>query len=435
MADKYEPIHLKSQPLAYLLMLCDELQCWDRAPYGEASKLQELAWDMDIEFNNGKITLNYYFEIGKDKDTEKIKNLISNIKAKVVDTNELAVMQANPTVKKKDKKVYDYFSDSKFINLCKIAEAINVSYMEDCQYANIKEYMQQEFDYLTLEYKLSNVAQAKNYVRHLEDINCFFSDRRLDYTPVEEFTEDEIEFLAVNEHIRWVNEKVSMGWKYGTDYSNRNEREQKRIHKDIVPYNDLNSDAKKKDYNPVNNMIKHLAKYGVKVYRMNNKNPAYYLGCVGHRDLSRIENFNEEKVRGEIRTYIRELQEKYTLTLFCGFADGADLLFAEEAIKCNVSVIAVIPCEWKEFMKEHKDGGVKFVQLLSQTKEVRVKPNHVNLYTEVSRYVVRQCNEMLVLWDGEKVPFVDENGNEINRGGTYDALTLAQKAGKHIRCF
>jgi hypothetical protein len=295
--------------------------------------------------------------------------------------------------------------------------------------------MRREFDNLTLEYKLSNVAQAKNYVRHLEDIGCFFSDRRLDYTPVNEFTEDEIEFLAVNEHIRWANEKVSMGWKYGFDYKNRCERDRKRIHMDIVPYDDLSPDAKSKDYNPINNMIKHLSVYGIKVYRYNNHYPLHIVGCIGHRDLSRIKDFNEEEVRGQIRSYIRELQEKYTLKIFCGFADGADLLFVEEGIKCGVPIIAVLPCDWHEFMLEHNDGGVKFMQALAQTKEVRVKPNNKNRYMEVSRSIVRQSDEMFFLWDGKSEQFVSENGEEINRGGTYDALQQALKAGKKIKYF
>lgn len=434
--NNYEQIHLKDQPLAYLLMLCDELQCWDRVPYGEVSRKQELAWDVDLYVDDRHIDFYYYFEEGDIADTAKVTNLVEDIKRAVVDPGELAMFSVKAEVKKKDKKVYDYFSDSKFINLCKIAEAINTSYVEDCEKARIKEFMRESFDTLTLEYKLSNVAQAKNYVRHLENINCFFSDKKYDYRTVTEFTENELEYLAVNEHIRWVNEKVSMGWKYGTEYNNRTEREQKRIHKDIIPYSDLTADEKKKDYFPINNMVKHLADYGIKVYRRDTeKKPKYVLGCTGHRDLSRIKNFDEEKVRANIRAHMRKLGEKFTLELFCGFADGADLLFAEEALKCGADVIAVLPCAWKDFMGEHSDGGVEFMQILGQTKEVRVKPNNLNRYQDMSRYIVRQCDEMLVLWDGEVLSLVDEFGNEINRGGTYDTMVATEKEGKTIKLF
>ena len=434
--DKYEQIHLKDQPLAYLLMLCDELQCWDRAPYGEISKKQELAWDMDILVSDKKIDLKYYFVDGDEKDTKKIKNLVKDIDNEVVNTLEIARFTAKIVLKEKDKKVYDYFSDSRFISLCKIAETINISYMEDCKQAGIKGYLQEEFDNLTLEYKLSNIAQAKNYVRHLQNINCFFSDRQLDYVPVQEFTEDELEYLAVDEHIRWVNEKVEMGWKYGTAYKDRAEREQKRIHRDIIPYVDLTLNEKKKDYFPINNMIKNLEPYGIRIYRMDIElKPKRVLGCTGHRDLGRIKGFEEEEVRGMVRTHIRQLKERYKLTLYCGFADGADLLFAEEAMKCGIDIIAVLPCSWKTFMKEHADGGAKFMQLLGQTKEVKIKPNHLRRYEDMSKYIVKQSDEMLVLWDGVELPLEDENGREINRGGTFDALTNAQASGKEVVLF
>jgi hypothetical protein len=42
---------------------------------------------------------------------------------------------------------------------------------------------------------------------------------------------------------------------------------------------------------------------------------------------------------------------------------------------------------------------------------------------------------MFILWDGKTEPLFDENDNEINRGGTYDALLQAQKAGKIIKYF
>lgn len=432
----YEQIHLKDQPLAYLLMLCDELQCWDRAPYGEISRKQELAWDADIRINGGNIVADYYFSTGNKEDTDKIENLVGIINEKVVDTREAGELTANARIKAKDKKVYDYFSDGRFISLCKIAETINVSYMNDCKQAGIKGYLQQEFDDLTLEYKLSNIAQAKNYARHLHNINCFFSDRQLDYQPVKEFTEDELDYLATDEHIRWVNEKVSMGWQYGTEYKNRAERERKRIHRDIIPYDDLTIEEKKKDYFPINNMVKNLEPYGIRIYRMDTDGkPRRVLGCTGHRDLTRIKGFDEEYVRGRVRSYVRALKEKYKLTLYSGFADGADLLFAEEALKCGIDVIAVLPCSWKAFMKEHTDGGVRFMQLLGQTREVKVKPNQLRRYQDMNRYIVKQSDEMLVLWDGIELSFEDEKGNEINRGGTYDTLLAAKDAGKEVVMF
>ena len=433
---RYEHMHVDEQPLAYLLSLCDELQCWDRLPYGSKSKTQELPWDIDLAVSDSKIEVKYHFDKGDDNDaTAKISSLADEIKVKFLDWEEIARLEISYDIKKRDKKVYDYFSDSKFIDLCKIAEAINISYETDCNSAGITDYMRGRFDDLTLEYQLSNIAQAKHYVRHLEKIHCFFSDRRLDYPAVEQFSEEELALLAVNEHIRWVNEKVGMGWHYGTNYTNRAEREQKRINADIVPYDELASDEQYKDRYPINNMIKHLAAHGIKIYRLQADKKARALGCTGHVDLSRIAGFDEEKVRGEVRTYLRGLKENYSLTLYSGFAYGADLLFAEEAIKCGIDVVAVLPYNWDKFMKEHADGGKKLMQLLGQAREVVIKPHVLTAYLNVSRYVVQQCDELLALWDGVELPLKDGSGEPNNLGGTYDTIKAARAAGKAVKLF
>lgn len=413
----YRQIDLHTHPLAYLLMLCDELQCWDRTAYGENTKKQLYPWDMDIDVNDTSISCTYYFkEVIDEAIKTKQQTIKDDIDKRVVATSQLCKITIDAEYKPKTKCVYKYLSDSKFIDLQKMASAINASYNEDCANDNI-ENMNKQFDELTLEYKLSNIAQAKHYIQHIENINCFFSDKNLDLEPVASFTEDEKEYLARCEHIRWANEKVTMGWKYGT-YKNRAERERKRLHKDLLPYDYLNFGEQKKDWYVIDNMIKQLDKFGIKIYRTAKAKKDYVLGCVGHRDLSRIENFDEQTVRKNIRKYLKALSADKNLVLYCGFAQGSDLIFAEEAYNCNTDVIAVLPCPWEEYIKEHDDKA-KFMQLFSQVKQVILRPNVVARYKEVSRYISSKADEMLVLWDGKKIPFEDENNNPINIGGTY----------------
>ena len=49
-------------PLAYLLILCDELQCWDRTSFGKASIKQLHAFDCDFKFDEGGVTAMYKFD-------------------------------------------------------------------------------------------------------------------------------------------------------------------------------------------------------------------------------------------------------------------------------------------------------------------------------------------------------------------------------------
>lgn len=433
----YQLLHLKDQPLAYLLMLCDELQCWDRVPYGEVSRKQEIPWDMDLTVNDDAISVVYYFENGTEQESvDKIDGLVKFINSKVINTDELATLRVSHSKKFRDKKVYDYFSECKFIDLCKIAETICINYNKDCSDAGHQDVLREDFDDLLLEYKLSNIGQAKQYSRHLEDINCFFSDRQLDYPVVEKFTDEEITYLAIKEHIRWVSEKVTMGWRYGrqvetakldddTCYA-KSQREKKRLHKDIVPFEALEGSHAERDVKPIERMIENLSAYGIKIYRINSNKPTRAIGCTGHIDLSRIENFNEEDVRAAIRLYMNSLQEKYKCKLYSGLGWGADLLFAEEALKCNIELVAVLPCEWSEFAKEHPDGGKKFMQILGQSVEVKTYTKGKS-YEFVRDTLLENCDELIALWDGVELPLKDENENDINLGGTYDTIRRAYK--------
>ena len=57
-----KPISIEKHPLAYILMLCDELQCWDRTAFGYISKKDPLPWDIQFEFNNDCINIEYIFD-------------------------------------------------------------------------------------------------------------------------------------------------------------------------------------------------------------------------------------------------------------------------------------------------------------------------------------------------------------------------------------
>ena len=69
-----EPLSLDDgQPLSYLLMLCDELQCWDRASYGQNSRGGIYPFDFDLAFENGGMTWTYYFDSTYEADALSAK--------------------------------------------------------------------------------------------------------------------------------------------------------------------------------------------------------------------------------------------------------------------------------------------------------------------------------------------------------------------------
>ena len=161
----------------------------------------------------------------------------------------------------------------------------------------------------------------------------------------------------------------------------------------------------------------------------------YILGCTGHINLSRIKNFDERAVRERIRAHIRNLYNSYAVELYCGLAFGADSLFAEETLACGAKVHAVLPCSAEEFVAEQPDGGELFMRLIKKAETVTVVKDDNQRYLGVSKYIVNQCDGLLAIWDGEKLPLTDADGNAINNGGTYHTIILAVKAGKSVKIF
>lgn len=62
------PLKPDLHPLAYLLMLCDELQCWDRTAYGRVSTKELHPVDVNITFSEDVINASYIFDFNKSKE-------------------------------------------------------------------------------------------------------------------------------------------------------------------------------------------------------------------------------------------------------------------------------------------------------------------------------------------------------------------------------
>lgn len=282
----------EEQPLSYLLMLCDELQCWDRTAYGQNTRQQISPFGFDLENVDGEIRAVYLYDEQYKKKAERSgaylkmnPNAAGKTKfvediAEFVCLDDIGGLHVETKFVKKEKVLKQYVSESNYLNLYDFALSLNGRYIGKIDFKSIDELegekleevqtlLEKEFEKLTLEYKLSNLAQAKEFASHLDKIGCFYSSRAMDYEVIEDFTEEEKHQIAVLEHERWMNEKLDMGWTYGTDYTNKEERERKRIHRDIVPFEELDYEAVRKDFEPMRLLIKLLNLYdGLRIYRL-----------------------------------------------------------------------------------------------------------------------------------------------------------------------
>ncbi len=452
-------------PLAYLLVLCDELQDWDRTAFGYVSKKDPLAWKVELSIENGKIDICYVFDSFKVMDTEEIeiddpenkdkkiteiketerdnKNYVKFAQGKFLgDIKELVdgktALAVTVREQSKAKKGKAFVSTDNFINLCDFAQAIHKSYQSVWGGPN--------FDEMDLEFRLSNIEQAKSYSDKLELINCFYSDKELDYPVVNAFSEgdgsnvyarNDLEFLAREEHLRWVREKLAAGWKYGTDYANREERNEKRIHKDIVPYDVLSDDDRKKDELLVKNMIPFLYHFGhgVRIYRYRGgRKPVLDIAGCGHRTIPK----NNEHLKEQIKAILREYQKDYLVIVHTNFAYGADQLIAECANELGITIKATLPMPYEEYIQAVKNDAARYHysftaddeyrmrHLLAQAVTCNVVPDSEFRYLEAAKYTISRCKKLIALWDGVETVLEDKFGNPMNRGGTWHSICIAK---------
>lgn len=480
--DKH-PINVSEHPLSYLLILCDELQCWDRLAYGKISKRDPIAWDINLEIFENKIMIKYLYdsffirlededdnpEVKPNKNYDEMKKqvfsekIFGSLKIKGKDyvkkANEtdtelydgyivsLLELDVQTKEKKKPKRYKLYASDDSFINLCDLAKAIHISYDEHCRGYSGK-HINREFGDLALEFKVSNIEQAKSYAEKLELINCFYSSKDLDYPIVEDFRrtefgvfKDNLGFLSREEHVRWVREKLAMGWKYGTDYdpNNKEERDRKKISRAIVPYEKLSEEDRSKDELMINNIIKLLKKFdsNIKIYNYRSgRKPNLEIAGTGHRFLkggSAVIN----QYKKEIKEILQEYSKNYRVIVRSCFAYGADQLIVECAAELGITIKADLPMDYEEYVEDVKRDTIangypftekdelKMRHLLAQAVVCKPIPDPIHTYAAASQYIVDKCSKLLVLWDGKKTPLYDKNHNPINRGGTYDTIRMA----------
>lgn len=327
-SDKNKPFKAKLHPLAYMLMLCDELQCWDRTAYGRNSKKELHPMGCTYDLSNDQIRAVYVFD---EKEMAKVnrfkdeyiewmqgpegrktpslkaysgmyvkKNSMSDFQGdieRIVDLSGMELSVETGLAEHVHAGNRSYLSDSNFINLYNFAVVLNGRW-ENSDWKKAKAAGQEEqffnnenimngfsenFKALSLEYKLSNINQAKAFAKYMNQIDCFYTDKSVDFELVDKFSAAELVKIGLLEHQRWLQEHYDMGWTYGTP--DRDKRDFERKHKDMIPqftgfdvsdesakanYERLDKETQDKDTDPMECMLAMLKMFdGLRIYRLN----------------------------------------------------------------------------------------------------------------------------------------------------------------------
>ena len=271
-----EKLDAVEHPIAYLLILCDELQEWNRKPFGIEDKKGQHANESEVEITNEYMRMKYIIKNGALSPKFGIKK--SNFLYGVLDIYDLFNEGLSVNTKTEDtviqlkKMLYktDLNTPKQVINNIEELAKKTHDYYNELRKKQGKKIEFKTFDDLPEDMKYSNFRQARSIPNKLSLIGCEIvasTDKRDD---VEKFEKYEVEYLAEVEHEEWVKERENTGWTYA---------EEKDVDKKespyMVPWNKLTEEIKEYDRDPVRNIPKILNSVGMKVVRTNLRILAY----------------------------------------------------------------------------------------------------------------------------------------------------------------
>jgi len=259
------PLSPKTHPIAFLLILCDELQEWNREAYGIKDKLRTLAAGARLDLSDEKLSITYITHNGSlpgDFSREKKKLLVRllsvgevfdavAIRCKAVSKNAL------PRVKE------ELLSRPKLEDLEALARAIHELYNEKQRkrYPD-KPLKYPSFDKLPDSLKYSNLRQAMDIPEKLRRMGFTMRPAAQAADPVMEIPKEYVESLAELEHEMWVAERRSTGWTPGKAVDAN-----QKLTPYLIPYDKLPEEIKQLDRDPVENIPLLLEKIGMAVVK------------------------------------------------------------------------------------------------------------------------------------------------------------------------
>ncbi len=276
-------LHPLQSPIAFLLILCDELQEWNRQPFGIKDKKRSHVNDLKLMIDDSNMEVDYIVKsgsmgLGFSEDKEELINHVLSIHS-IFDRNFLIYtnVQKDDSIMREIVKSEIPAPSTLLRNVEKLALEIHKQYIETAT----KEYNEKKdkgeidddaerdfkektkpFDQLSSHLKLANIRQARSIPKKLNMIGCELADLSDKREEITKFSEEEVIDLAIYEHDEWCEEKIGQGWTYGEVRDDDN-----LIHDCLVPWDDLTPEVQQYDIDPVENIPNLVKKIDLKIVR------------------------------------------------------------------------------------------------------------------------------------------------------------------------
>ena len=275
-------LHPSQSPLAFLLILCDELQEWNRQPFGIKDKQKGRVNELLLKIDDHTFDVKYIVKsgsmgLGFSEDKEKLLNKVLSIRS-VFDFGLRIITDVRQHfVVGEGTREASQAPDILLRNVENLAVLIHDHYNEliEKQYQEkidngeeIDEDFQKKyderkpFDKLTPQLKIANIRQARSIPIKLDMIGCELADESDEREAINEFSADEVEDLAIFEHDEWCEEKEGTGWVYGEEKDVDN-----LVTPYLVPWDALTEEIKEFDREPVREIPSLMQSIGLKVVR------------------------------------------------------------------------------------------------------------------------------------------------------------------------
>ena len=259
----------REHPIAFLLILCDELQEWNREAYGIVDKMRTQAGEASFLISDQRLDVTYLALKGalpEQFSTEKealFRQLLEmdeifkggfSVGCEAIDN--LAGLAGDI------KLDYSIAPRPLLDNLEKLAIAIHELYNQK----QLERYPDEPLAYpqfadLPDTLKYSNLRQARSIADKLALMGWEMRPQGGEGRVITEISADIVEMLAMFEHAEWIRERVGSGWTYGEVKD-----VEKRISPYLVPYADLAEEIKELDRDTIRYIPELLAMIEMAAY-------------------------------------------------------------------------------------------------------------------------------------------------------------------------
>jgi len=170
----------------------------------------------------------------------------------------------------------------------------------------------------------------------------------------------------------------------------------------ILDNHEVKSDDSRPDFGAIQKFVSDMRdqkKVGQPLFTIRTGGNASKIGVTGHRSLPESEL---PFLRRAISTFLQT--QPYPLVVFSCLAAGADQIFADEALKLDADLTAVIPCGGYEGTMGHSTADYERLRDLASRREEFgdkfPKPSD-QAYQQAGQTIVDECDVLLAVWDGK----------------------------------